>query len=86
MAEKTAVPGFPWRRFFIKELLIFSLILLALAMLWHPDLLTDPLHRLERLSKSSMVSPWHPFFWSLGIYGFAGVIRLLLALVKKLQR
>lgn len=54
-------------------------------MLWHPDLLHSPFTRAERLASTSQVSFWHPLMWSAGIYLFVGIIRLLLALVRKLQ-
>lgn len=86
MAKETAVKGSSLGRRLLIELLIFLSILLVLALLWHPDLLNNPLSRVDRLSKTAMVSPWHPLMWAGGIYGFSGVIRLLLALVKKLQK
>lgn len=86
MAKENVAGKLFWRRLLIKELLILGVIFAILATLWHPDLLHSPLDRLDRLGQTALVSPWHPFFWTLGIYSFSGMIRLLLALVKKLQR
>lgn len=85
MAEETVVRSFSWRRFFIKEVVIFVIIFIALALLWHTDLLTSPAARFNALMESRTVSVWHPFIWSGILYFFAGTIRLFLALIHKLQ-
>ncbi len=84
MAEN-AVKSLSWRRFFVKEIVIFVAILVGLALLWHPDLLTSPIERLNTLLSSRAVSNWHPIIWSAILYFIAGTIRLILAFIRKLQ-
>lgn len=70
-------------RFFIKEIIIYLVILIALALLWHNDLLTNPLARVERLSTTTQASPFHPLIWSGAIYAFIGIFRAISALFKR---
>lgn len=65
-----------------KELLYFSAILVILAIMQHPDLLTAPLERLSQMNNNG--NYLHPFFWSLIVYLSIGIFRLIIKFIKYL--
>lgn len=67
-----------------KELLIYLAILILSALILHPDLLTDPLKRIEMMSERA--NYYHPVVFSLAIYLVIGLGRLIVAGIKKLTR
>lgn len=65
------------------ELLYLFGIIVVLAFVWHPDLFTSPLERVERMS---MVGNYfHPFLFGLGVYLFVGFFRTVYALIHYLK-
>jgi hypothetical protein len=58
------------------ELAYFFTILVVLALLFHGDLLTSPLERLDRMGQMGNFA--HPFIWSAGVYGLIGIVRLII--------
>lgn len=65
-----------------KELLIYLSILILSALVLHPDLLTDPLKRIDMMSERA--NYYHPVLFSLAIYLVVGFGRLIVAGIKKL--
>ena len=59
-----------------KETLYFLVILVVLALIKHPDLLSSPLIRLDLMlnAKDSI----HPFLWSFVVYFVILLLRLVL--------
>jgi len=58
-----------------KELLIYLAIVLVSSLLFHPDLLTEPLQRLSWMHDHA--NYYHPLLFGLGIYLLIGIPRLL---------
>ena len=56
-----------------KEMLYYLLTLLALALIMHIDLLSDPFARLNTMQEKG--NYFHPFLYSFIIYGIVLVIR-----------
>ena len=56
-----------------REVLYYLLTLLALALIMHIDLLSDPFARLETMQEKGNYS--HPFLYSFIIYGIILVLR-----------
>jgi len=63
----------------IKELVYFFTILVVLALVKHPDLLTSPLERLDLILQQG--NYLHPFIWSFLVYIFIGIFRLVAKVV-----
>jgi len=57
------------------ELFYFAAILLLLALVQHPDLLSDPMNRLDLIIQKKNFL--HPFLWSFGVYIIVFIFRLL---------
>lgn len=68
----------------LTELVYFFLIVVVLALLFHSDLLTSPLVRLDKMSQ--MGNYLHPFLWSGILYGLIAVVRLIVAGIQILTR
>ena len=62
-----------FKRAIKKEVLYYLLTLLALALIMHIDLLSDPLSRLNTMQEKGNYS--HPFLYSFIVYGVILVIR-----------
>ena len=60
----------------VRELALFAALFLVLALVWHPDLLSDPSARMERLA-AGQASLLHPLLWTGGAYLLLGFFRLL---------
>jgi len=58
------------------ELIYFIAILVVLALVLHPDLLSTPLDRLELMKVRE--NYLHPFYWTLGVYLMIVVVRLII--------
>jgi hypothetical membrane protein len=72
----------------IKEIIIYFIILIVLAVLMHPDLLSNPSERLTAISELGKES--HPFIYSfifyLIVFGVRKIVRKVLSkIVKKEQ-
>jgi hypothetical protein len=67
-----------------KELLIYLLTVAVSALLVHPDLLSTPLTRLEMMTDRA--NYYHPFLFGLGVYLIIGIIRLIIAGIKKIMK
>jgi hypothetical protein len=67
-----------------KELLLYLVIVLMAALLFHPDLLSEPEKRLEMMSDRG--NYYHPFVFALLIYLVLGAFRLIIIGVKKLTK
>jgi hypothetical protein len=65
------------------ELAYFFTILVVLALLFHGDLLTSPLSRLERMDQIG--NYWHPFLWASVLYVLIGIVRLIVKGINKLK-
>jgi hypothetical protein len=67
----------------LKELVVYLLILVILALFWHPDLMDNPAERLDRLlAGANRLS--HPLEWSMVVYILFGIVRLAIFYLKKL--
>lgn len=64
-----------------REIYIFLTILILLAAIWHSDLLTDPMGRVDLMSQRGNYA--HPFIWSISIYVIVLMVRVS---VKKVIR
>ncbi|QOY54956.1 hypothetical protein HUE87_01545 [Candidatus Sulfurimonas marisnigri] len=58
------------------ELLYFSIILIVLALLQHPDLLTSPLKRIDIMVEKE--NYLHPLLWTSTVYFALGFVRLVI--------
>lgn len=67
----------------IIELLYFMALLLVLALMQHPDLLSSPLERAARMAEKGNFI--HPFLWTSGIYFVLGIVRLIVKYVLYLK-
>jgi hypothetical protein len=56
-----------------KETLYFIAILVVLALLQHPDLLTTPFARFTQIINDG--NYFHPFLWTFLIYFIIGILR-----------
>jgi hypothetical protein len=57
------------------ELLYFMALLLILALMQHPDLLSSPLERINLMAEKGNFI--HPFLWTSGVYLVVGLVRLI---------
>jgi hypothetical protein len=67
-----------------KELLLYLFFVLITALLFHPDLLSEPEKRLEMMSDRG--NYYHPFLFGFGIYLGIGILRLFAVGVKKIVK
>ena len=65
------------------ELLYYVAIVVILALLQHPDLLTSPLTRLNQMQNTQ--NYFHPLFWASILYLLVGMFRGLFAVMSKLK-
>ena len=66
-----------------RELLYFITLLVVLALLQHPDLLSSPMQRIDTMI--SYKNYFHPFGWTLALYSVIGVGRLIYLLIQKIK-
>ncbi len=66
------------------ELTHFIVILVLLALVQHPDLLTDPLVRFEQMLQAGNFI--HPLLWAFGVYLIVGVFRLIVNGIMRVVR
>jgi len=66
-----------------KELIYYTVILVVLALIMHPDLLSAPLERFELMNTRGNYI--HPFYWSFGVYLIVVIVRLLIKGIGKLK-
>jgi len=57
------------------ELLYFLALLLVLALMQHPDLLSSPLERMARMAEKGNFI--HPLLWTSAVYLAIGFVRLI---------
>jgi len=62
-----------------KEALYYLLTLLALALIMHIDLLSDPFERFETMHEKG--NYFHPFLYSFIVYGIILIIRKIIDFV-----
>jgi len=67
-----------------KETLYFIIILSALALLQHPDLLSAPMTRIENIIQNG--NYLHPLLWSLGLYLIIGILRIIFKSIVGLKK
>lgn len=69
-----------------KELLIFIIVFIVLALIQHPDLLSSPLTRLSELPTAGAygLGAVHPLVFALVGYLLLWIVRLVIRGVKKL--
>lgn len=60
----------------LTEILYFIALLLILALMQHPDLLSSPLERAARMAEKGNFI--HPFLWTSGVYLVVGLVRLII--------
>jgi hypothetical protein len=67
----------------LKEIIVYILILVALALFWHPDLLENPSERINNLlAGANRLS--HPLEWAMAVYLLFGIVRLVFFYIRKL--
>ncbi|RUM63838.1 MAG: hypothetical protein DSZ03_04865 [Sulfurimonas sp.] len=66
-----------------RELVIIIVLLVALTLLLHPDMLNHPVARLELMHNRANYA--HPLLYTLVIYGVVGVIRGMAAVVMRFR-
>lgn len=64
-----------------RELFIFGVLLLALAFLMHPDLLSAPRERFALMMEKGNF--FHPFFYTILPYLFIALLRFFYRILKK---
>jgi uncharacterized integral membrane protein len=67
----------------IKEIIVYFLILIILALFWHPDLLENPMERTNNLLDGANAIS-HPFKFAFFMYLVFGIVRLAVYSIKKL--
>lgn len=69
-----------------KQLLIYGIVFVVMAVIQHPDLLINPVDRISDLPKAVVygMGPLHPFIFALIGYAFVALIGLIFSLLKKL--
>lgn len=65
-----------------RELLIYLFTVLLCAPVIHPDLLSNPVLRLEMMSDRA--NYFHPFVFGFGVYLAVGLLRLVLLGLRKI--
>jgi len=70
------------KRILVREILIFSTLAVILALLMHPDLLENPVHRFNSIVERGTI--FHPLFYTFLVYTIIGVLRLLFSFLKRL--
>jgi ABC-type multidrug transport system fused ATPase/permease subunit len=72
------------RKVLLKEVVIFLLLVLVLAPLMHPDLLSTPAERFDAMAEKE--NYWHPLLYTFILYTIIAVVRSVVYLVKKIIR
>jgi len=69
-----------------KQLLIYLITLVVLAIIQHPDLLISPLGRISNLPKAVVygMGSFHPFIFAFIAYLFISLITFIFSLIKKI--
>ena len=67
-----------------KELLLYLLIFIFSALLFHTDLLYAPMERIKWMGERS--NYYHPFVFTFTIYLIVGTLRLIMYTIKKLLK
>ncbi len=66
------------------ELLYYFAIVVILAFLQHPDLLSSPLTRFDQMLNAQ--NYYHPFLWALSLYILISMFRALFRIVGYLKK
>lgn len=66
----------------VKEILIFSAVAFAMALLLHPDLLSNPHERFFHMMQRE--NTLHPFVYTVLIYGILWLLRSLFSFIRRL--
>lgn len=66
------------------ELFYYIVMVVVLAFIWHPDLFTSPLQRLDKMLTYG--NYLHPFLFALGVYLFIGVFRAIYSFINYLKK
>jgi len=69
------------QRIMIREVAIYAILLVTLALLMHPDLLSNPIERLSVMQERANYI--HPLVYAFVIYFFLLIVRFV---VKKIAR
>lgn len=72
------------KKVLLRETAIYAALLLMLALLMHPDLLTDPAERVRLMSEHS--NYLHPLLYAGVLYVLIGIIRLLIHFIRRIVR
>jgi hypothetical protein len=72
------------KRTLLREILIYAAILLVLALLMHPDLLSDPAERMRLFGERGNFL--HPLVYAGILYVLAGAARLIIRFVRRIGR
>jgi hypothetical protein len=70
------------KKVLLREILIFGGLAVILALLMHPDLLSNPLHRFTSIIERGTV--FHPLFYTFLVYTIISILRLSFTLLKRL--
>jgi ABC-type multidrug transport system fused ATPase/permease subunit len=65
------------------ELLYFFGLLLVLALVQHPDLLSSPLQRVQNMINSSNYI--HPLLWTFVLYFIIAIVRIIVATIQRFK-
>ena len=68
-----------FKLFIKKEVLYYVLTFIVLALIFHIDLLSDPLSRFELMNAKENYS--HPFFYALIVYGSMFILRKFIDII-----
>lgn len=72
------------QRVLLKEVVIFILLVLVVAPLMHPDLLSTPSERFGAMMEKE--NYWHPLLYTSVLYALIAVARWVVYLIKKIIR
>ena len=64
----------------VKEIFIFFILMVILALVIHPELRVDAIGHWKKLLNGAN-NLYHPLFWALGAYMIIGVLRLIISFI-----
>ncbi|ADR34664.1 hypothetical protein Sulku_2004 [Sulfuricurvum kujiense DSM 16994] len=70
------------RKKLFREALIFGAVAFAMALLLHPDLLSDPQERFYHMIQRENIG--HPFVYTALVYGILWLLRSLFSFIRRL--
>jgi hypothetical protein len=70
------------KKVLLREMAIYAIILLTMAFLIHPDLLTDPAQRVEILKDRG--NYLHPLVYAGVLYLFTALVRIAVRFIRRI--